>query len=387
MEYMRSEIRNETKNTAKVNHINETSSRSATNELSAQVKQNQETLQKVVDGLAHITGIVNKVDRPMNFQNHNPMNYQNYNQMSYQNYNRPVRTKKCCWYHDYTDTHDITECWSFTHLHIDAKYDLMRQNGGCFICLKLGHISKDCPNKRKCEHCGLMHHTTLHQGQGNPHAAAQGKVNSILQVVNGDYSRENVLLMISAIDCKNDKLTTLWNPGSNISLISTKAANKLNLQGQNVTLSVSKVGNSIEHIHSKEYIVPLSDKSGKIWNIRAYGMETITANSLHVDLSGIPQLFKGISESDVHRPSGDVELLIGSDCSMILPVKIDSVGNLQLLENQFGYCVRGSHSVLNISAVTRCHNSINHLSGIEINSMHILDTRSLKDRFDNFLDI
>ena len=62
--------------------------------------------------------------------------------------------------------------------------------------------------------------------------------------------------MISRVICKDDKLPTLWDPGSNISLISHAAANRLNMKGVDVTLRISKVGNTVEDLHTKEYIVP-----------------------------------------------------------------------------------------------------------------------------------
>lgn len=66
MEYIQSELRCELR--AKVHYLSETNSTnhfiekpsnaSATNELCVQMKQNQEILQKGVDGLAHIPDIV-----------------------------------------------------------------------------------------------------------------------------------------------------------------------------------------------------------------------------------------------------------------------------------------------------------------------------------------
>lgn len=66
MEYMQSELRCEQR--AKVHYLSETNSTNhfiekpsnttATNELCVQMKQNQEILQKGVDGLAHIPDIV-----------------------------------------------------------------------------------------------------------------------------------------------------------------------------------------------------------------------------------------------------------------------------------------------------------------------------------------
>ncbi|CAC5382018.1 unnamed protein product [Mytilus coruscus] len=51
----------------------------------------------------------------------------------------------------------------------------------------------------------------------------------------------------------------------------------LRLSGQDITLSVTKVGNVTEHVQSKEYVIPLTDLRGKIWTIKAYGMEEVTA--------------------------------------------------------------------------------------------------------------
>ena len=52
--------------------------------------------------------------------------------------------------------------------------------------------------------------------------------------------------------------------------------------------------------------------------------------------------FPDITETDIPRPTGEVDMLIGVDQCAIMPTVIKTVGNIQLLKNQFGYCVRGS---------------------------------------------
>lgn len=79
------------------------------------------------------------------------------------------------------------------------------------------------------------------------------------------------MLMVSEVRCKDDNLFTLWDPGSNISLISHTTAKRLNMKGIDVTRRISKVGNIIEHLHTKEYIVPLTDVERETWQIKAYG--------------------------------------------------------------------------------------------------------------------
>ncbi|XP_071136608.1 uncharacterized protein [Mytilus edulis] len=129
--------------------------------------------------------------------------------------------------------------------------------------------------------------------------------------------------MISKVPSNGNYLTALWDPGANISLITHDSARRLNLKGRDVTLSVTKVGNTTDYIQSKEYIVPLTDLNGQEWKIRTYGMDQITADVTRVDIRGIAKLFKSVTEKDVIRPEGKVDILIGSDCCVLLPTKAE----------------------------------------------------------------
>ena len=85
---------------------------------------------------------------------------------------------------------------------------------------------------------------------------------------------------------------------------------------------------------------------GKIWQICVYGMDEISTNIEETDVSEVAQLFPEISLEDINRPKGKIELSIGADCCEILPNKIKQVGSLQLMKNQYGYCLRDSHPLL-----------------------------------------
>jgi hypothetical protein len=50
------------------------------------------------------------------------------------------------------------------------------------------------------------------------------------------------------------------------------------------------------------------------WTLKAYGMEEVTADISDVDISKVARLFKGIEKKDVKRPTGQVDILIGTDC-------------------------------------------------------------------------
>ena len=63
------------------------------------------------------------------------------------------------------------------------------------------------------------------------------------------------------------------------------------------------------------------------------------------------------------NPVGKVDMKIGSDCSELLTKVVKAVGSLQLLESQFGYCIRGRlTSVDSHRDYTKSGCKLNHIS-------------------------
>ena len=232
--------------------------------------------------------------------------------------------------------------------------------------------------------CEQMHHVTLH------HCEARDK--QYHNVINGSYgNNESVLLMLSEVNCKQGKLNTLWDPGANMSLITHQAARQMGLKGKPVTLSLTKVGNNSDTIQSQEYIVPLIDKVGQEWKIHAYGIEEVTANIGAINVTKVSRLFKGISEDDIKRPSGRVDLLIGTDCCPLLPEKVAEGGNLQLMKNQFGYCLRGKHELIDrtqhSSNTVRIHFTSGIISSQQNNDVMIENKPLVQKDLSKFFEI
>ena len=100
-----------------------------------------------------------------------------------------------------------------------------------------------------------------------------------------------MLLAIKEVRSGVRSLLILFDSGSNITIITHDAAGKLGLRGQSVGLSVTKVGNKVEHLDSKLYMVPLLDETGREWMRAACGIEEISSNVNKTDLSEIAKLF------------------------------------------------------------------------------------------------
>lgn len=107
-------------------------------------------------------------------------------------------------------------------------------------------------------------------------------------------------------------------------------ARKLGLIGKDVQITITKVGNVKESCMSKEYTIPLICQQGKVWKIKAYGLDEITLNVCEVDADELNRILQ-VNPQLLVRPVGKVDMLIGSDCCKLLPRVIKIVGNLQLL--------------------------------------------------------
>ena len=59
--------------------------------------------------------------------------------------------------------HRINECRTFGAKSAQEKQEFIRKRGMCYGCLLCGHITKNCPNRSKCNKCEKTHPTSLHR--------------------------------------------------------------------------------------------------------------------------------------------------------------------------------------------------------------------------------
>ena len=149
-----------------------------------------------------------------------------------------------CFVHE-SGTHTTAECFEFQKMNITDRIELLKKKGICFICLKGRHISKTCFSKKACgimvddQSCHKYHHPLLHE------AFKEGKITSVSHFKNpsSSYACQRVLLMINKVHSNGHFLTTLWDPGSDITMITFAAAQRLGLRGKDILLTVTGIGN------------------------------------------------------------------------------------------------------------------------------------------------
>ena len=296
---------------------------------------------------------------------------------------------RICWIHK-TDSHPIDKCNVFLRYSHEEKLQNLRQCGACFNCLQRGHIAAACPIINQCgqlnkfnQKCGKRHHPCLHIDHQSINKSTDNAVNMTKN------KRQETLLAVSHVRCNDQNLSVLWDSGANVSLITHSAASILNLTGDDVELSITKVGNELHAFQSKKYLVPLIDSDEKCWEVHAFGIDEITSELNPVNTSSVAKLFRGIQPQDIKRPYGSIDMLIGIDCCVIMPEVVETVGSLQLLKNQFGYCIRGIHDQYS-NSLSSGKNDCQIKGGtliLDVNNIRVEAMTSLKKKLDEYFSV
>ena len=281
-----------------------------------------------------------------------------------------------------------TECNTFQNLSSEDKIETVKQNGACYRCLETGHLSRVCSSYKKCDvandsyqPCNKAHHPILHEGHIDGMSFHHARNQNVYDT--------RTLLMLSKVDCLCRSSNAILDPCSNLSLITHRAARKLNLTGKDVTLSITKVGNVTDAVRTKEYVLCLKDKSDNIWTIQVYRMDEITSSANEVDVSEIVDLFQNIRLEDIERPVGQIDVLLGLDCCQLLPNNVAHIGDLKLMKGPLGYCLRGSHPLLHFRGTNTNSIKINvHKTIVKLKHTDFrVDVKTAKDRINDFFNI
>ena len=262
-------------------------------------------------------------------------------------------------------SHPTRECREYIAMTPAQKIELVQNSRLCYGCLNPGHRSFQCRTRQKCniDNCDKFHHSSLHEGsiQGLGFHAQGRPDNS---------NNSGCLLQIMEIKtgCSHAKsLLVFFDGGATISLITFSTANKLGLQGEQVLLTVTKVGGEEETIQSHKYTLLLRDEKQEVVKIMVYGISKISTEVKAINVKGVSHLFTDVPLPKLQRPSGEIDVLVGLDYLGFHPVREQASDHLLVMKNRFGMCLSGSHHLLseNTKKVIQ-HVSVHHISGIEV---------------------
>ena len=97
-----------------------------------------------------------------------------------------TRKELKCWHCQ--GAHVLDKCDILRNKEHEEKITIIRELKLCFGCMRRGHLSKECNNRKTCDTCSGKHHTLLHKDIENPSVVSQGNVEGAESVKSGSVS-------------------------------------------------------------------------------------------------------------------------------------------------------------------------------------------------------
>ena len=178
-----------------------------------------------------------------------------------------------------------------------------------------------------------------------------------------EYPVMLMLLDVAAND--GQRIGTLIDLASDTNYITHRAASKLNLRGEDVTLVVYGVGGMKVSVTTKRYLLKIRINTPrgtlKSHQLICYGLDKIAEVHRHVPATKLQKIFPDVPLKDLARPK-DIQLLISHKEGQLVPQKIRSVGDLVLWDGPLGKTVGGTHPSLFDEVTLMAHASKTHFA-------------------------
>ncbi|XP_022835355.1 uncharacterized protein LOC111362836 [Spodoptera litura] len=265
-------------------------------------------------------------------QNHQSHNYKNKTQgSSYFNksQNAPktfFTTAKTC--PICKTNHVLMNCEKFLAMNISKRNDTVRGLHICKNCL-FSHGDKQCKSRKTCKLCHKAHHTLMHDiGETELSNNKKGtKEENSLSTPSTSYGVNNVtndgkevllttvLLKVKTIDGNFINLRGLLDQGSQVSLITENAAQRLRLQRRKASAVVSGVGSLSGNCKGAINLECRSIHSDYKFNIEALIMKKLISNLPTASFSiSSWQYLDNLKLADPQfNLSSPIDLLLGAD--------------------------------------------------------------------------
>lgn len=189
--------------------------------------------------------------------------------------------------------------------------------------------------------------------------------NQSLLAENGLKEWPVILMLLQVTSNAGQKIGTLIDLGSDTNYITHRAAKRLNLKSEDITLVVHGVGGMRVQVKTKRYLLKIrvraDDGTFKPRLLICYGLNNIADVREHVTAETLHKFFPDVPVGELERPR-EVDLLISHKEGRLVPQKVCSIGDLVLWDGPLGKTVAGTHPRLFGEGTVAVGNSRTHFA-------------------------
>ena len=257
--------------------------------------------------------------------------------------NHGKSSRESCLLHPGKGGHELDECRVFLAKPLPERKTFIKDKGLCFGCLKQGHRSKLCRQRKTCNTCAKQHPTSLHgdvrrtptlDEKGTIIEAGQAKESACL---NTSISHQNRVTEVSKSSMilpvwishkdhpENERLVyAMLDTQSDTTFILDDTCDSLGLDGPSIKLLLSTMLAENQLVGSRKIeglVVRGYDNEIRIPLPTTFSRKIIPANHSHIPTPEVARQWPHLNHiADKLLPLADCEvgLLIGYNCSRAL---------------------------------------------------------------------
>lgn len=186
------------------------------------------------------------------------------------------------------------------------------------------------------------------------------------EIVSGAVEELPVILMLLEVTANaGQKIGTLIDLASDTNYITHRAARRLNLRSENITLVVHGVGGMAMKVKTRRYLLRVRVKmprgTERAHELVCYGLNEIANIHRVIKPEQLKKFFPEVSLGDLRRPES-IELLISHREGRLAPQRVKVIGDLVLWESPLGKIVGGAHPDLFEEVDMAAHRSGTHFA-------------------------
>ncbi|KAM9744581.1 uncharacterized protein ACNS7B_011726 [Menidia menidia] len=190
--------------------------------------------------------------------------------------------------------------------------------------------------------------------------------NSLNLLMESGVQELPVLMMLLEVTANaGQKIGTLIDLASDTNYITHKAASRLNLKWEEITLIVHGVGGMKVCVETKRYLLKIRVKTSKgtlkPYQLVCYGLDSIADIHKHVKAKQLQRFFPDVSLDELVRPR-EISLLISHREGQLTPQRIRVVGDLVLWDGPLGKVIGGTHPELFEELAMTAHTTKTHFA-------------------------
>ncbi|XP_055768950.1 uncharacterized protein LOC129844827 [Salvelinus fontinalis] len=174
-----------------------------------------------------------------------------------------------------------------------------------------------------------------------------------------------ILMLLKVTANAGQRIGTLIDLASDTNYITHRAARRLNLRSENITLVVHGVGGMAMKVRTRRYLLRVRVKTPigteRAHELICYGLNEIANVHRVIKPEQLKKFFPEVNLGDLSRPE-NIELLISHREGRLAPQRVKVIGDLVLWEGPLGKTVGGAHPDLFEEVDIAAHRSETHFA-------------------------